>query len=252
MNQRPSSQRGWTLTSLMVGMVISLLVIIAMLSLYRIVARMTFDPASGMQPVAAQDRQATTGFLAAQNQLQSAGFGVAGAARNTDIILVNTAANGSSTVISIPNTGTAVAGNAIYWDSNLNPTGTASWVCKGLISQSAQDPVATSLTTWSLTLVQASGSCNPVSSKWNASPSIWTSSSVLASGLPAAVTFSASASAGACWPFGAEVGSGMLALGSMTALASSQSAVAGVQVQMGWSTSTGSNSWTTCLPNFTS
>jgi Tfp pilus assembly protein PilW len=240
MIQRPASQRGWTLTSLMVGLLVSMLVIIAMLSLYRIVVRMTFDPTYGMQPTAAQDRQATTGFLAAQNQLQSAGFGVASAARNTDIVLVS-----GSTVVTIPNTGATVSGTAIYWDSNLNPTGTANWVCKGLASQSSGTP-----TTWTLSLVQASGTCNPVSSTWN-SASLWTTTTVLASGLPSAITFSASASTGACWPFGAEAGSSMLALGSMSTLASSQSAVAGVQVTMGWSTSTGTNSWSTCLPNFT-
>ncbi|GGP26342.1 hypothetical protein [Silvimonas amylolytica] len=249
MIRHPASQRGWTLTSLMVGMVVSLLVIIAMLALYRVGARLTFDPVSGMQPVAAQDRQATTGFLTAQNLLQSAGFGVSGASKTSDFVIVNTA-SGVSTAQTIPSSG-SVTGTAIYWDSNTNPTGTANWVCQGLISQSSQAS-STLPVTWSLSLVQASSNCNPVASKWNSTT--WSSTTVLASGLPAAVTFTASATAGVCWPFGAEVNTAALtqtAASAVTSLASSQSASAGLSVQMNWSTNSGGNSWSSCLSNFT-
>ncbi|GGP20478.1 PilW family protein [Silvimonas iriomotensis] len=241
-----TAQRGWTLTSLMVGMVVSMLVIIAMLSLYRIGARMTFDPVNGMQPVASQDRQATTGLLTAQNQLQSAGFGISGASKTSDFVIVNTA-SGVSSAQTLPSSG-EVSGTAVYWDSNTTPTGTATWVCQGLISQAS----STTPVTWSLSLVQASSSCNPVATKWNTTT--WSSTTVLASGLPAAVTFTASASAGACWPFGAEVNTASipLAAGSVvSALASTQSASAGLSVQMKWSTSTGNNNWSSCLSNFT-
>ena len=66
-------QRGQSLISMMIGLVISLITIAAMLTLYK-----TMVGVSNEASVAARrDGQISAGLLAAQIELQSAGFGVA-------------------------------------------------------------------------------------------------------------------------------------------------------------------------------
>lgn len=252
-----SGQRGFTLVSLMVGLVISMLVILAMLSLFRVVLHFTFDQSSGMQPTAAQDRQATTGLLTVQNQLQSAGFGIASAASNTNFAVVSGAALASTnkvtgTAVTLPTTATTYA-NAIFWESNpTQTTATTAWTCQGLISSSADNSVS---------LLQAAGSCNPVSTQW--SSKVWTVTPLIGANIlpainaappvPPNLTFQASTGTGACWPYGAEVNTASLpasAASAVSGLTSSQTHTAGLSIRINWTTNSGSNSWTTCLPNF--
>ncbi len=82
-------QRGYSLISIMIGMIVSLLATISIMSLYRVVVHNLFDANSGIQQKAAQERQLATGFLTIQNLVQGAGFGVSSPATNRQFILVN-------------------------------------------------------------------------------------------------------------------------------------------------------------------
>lgn len=254
--RRRSAQQGMTLVGLMVGLVISMLVILTMLSLFRVVMRFTFDQSTGMQPTAAQDRQATTGLLTVQNVLQGAGFGIAGATRTTNFVVLSSAAldagtnKVTGTVVTLP-TAAATNANAIFWESNPSQGPTSSWTCQGLISSIADNSVS---------LLQATGSCNPVATQW--SNLAWTVTPLIgASILPRVSTaptvttpnLTFQASVGGCWPYGAEVTTASLvasAASALSGLTSSQSSTAGLSIQINWTTNSGANSWTTCLPNF--
>lgn len=60
------NQRGYSLISIMIGMLVSLLATISIMSLYRVVVHNLFDANSGIQQKAAQERQLATGFLTIQ------------------------------------------------------------------------------------------------------------------------------------------------------------------------------------------
>lgn len=256
-------QQGWSIISLMVGLVVSLLVVLCMLSLFRVISNNAFNPSSGMQPTAAQDRQITTGLLAVQTLLQNAGYGyVPQAMHNTNVVLVSGATKAVNTTptpalagntlaatSTITLTGTAqnigtgaitpplspVSGvNAIFWETagSAVPATAATATCYGLLSDTDN----------ALYLLQSSGSCSPVSSYWNSVT--WSVTPLISSGLlQSGVQFAAQQTN--CWPFGAVVGS---------------NAPTGLYVQLGWrSNSTSSlpvsppgastTFWSSCLPN---
>jgi Tfp pilus assembly protein PilW len=263
---RPNQgQAGWTMISLMVGLVVSLLVILSMLSLFRVVATNVVGTNSvvGMQPTAAQDRQVATALLSVQTVLQSAGYGYSPQAmHNTQFVLVS---NPVPTVVSRPNpdlvgntmaatTTITVAGtvqnigsgtvtpplaststvpgvNAMFWETagTTVPATAGTAQCYGLLS----DTSATGKN--ALYLLQSSGSCSPVNANWNSAT--WAVTPLISSGLlGSAVTFYAQETT--CWPYSALVGS---------------SAPAGLYVQLSWSTNTSNATaatyWSSCLPN---
>lgn len=240
----------------MVGLLVSLLVILSMLSLFRVVAANVVGN-NGMQPTAAQDRQIATALLSVQTLLQNAGYGYAPqAAHNSQFVLVTGA---QKTVISTPASdllGSTMAGtstikvngtlqsissgvvtlpltanpaNAMFWETagSTVPATAATAQCYGLLSDSSA--------TNALYLLQASGSCSPVSGNWNTTT--WTVTPLVTGGLlNGPVMFNAQETT--CWPYSTLVGA---------------SAPAGLYVQLSWSTNTSANaslsSWSSCLPN---
>lgn len=78
-------QRGISLISLMVGLLVSLLAVMGMMALYRTVMHTTAE--SGVYARLAGDRSAA--LLTAHTYLQEAGFRVEGAALGTDLALCN-------------------------------------------------------------------------------------------------------------------------------------------------------------------
>lgn len=78
-------QTGQTLISMMVGLVISLITMAAMLVLYKTMITVSADASRS----ALRDGQVSAGLLAAQMELQSAGFGVAPSTSVNDRVLIS-------------------------------------------------------------------------------------------------------------------------------------------------------------------
>lgn len=127
-------QRGMSLVGILVGLLLSSLAALATLSLYRtLVAR-----SSESRQRASQDGNLASGTLAAQMELQGAGFGVGTASTpavaNTDlIVLANASLSGAQlggTAQPFASTGIS-AGNAIVWGTN--PT-LSTYECAALLA----------------------------------------------------------------------------------------------------------------------
>ena len=125
---RARRQRGESLISLMVGLLLSAVVALAMLSTYKVSAR--YGGLAGQD--AAADAQVTAALLRAGLAVQEAGFGIAPASLGTQLVVLSGAAlNGTALSGSAVATGTS--GNAVLWA--LNTTGTAQ--CAGLLFNAA-------------------------------------------------------------------------------------------------------------------
>lgn len=190
------AQRGFTLISLMVGTVISLLSILAMLSLYK---NLVYSSVTSIQS-ASQDGQVAAALLTAQRELMNGGFwsGSATARATSDIdnnfVLLSGATLSNGTL-----TGTATAqtnfptltsaapngttGNAIVWSYQTSSTATAS--CAGLLVGNGA-------------LLSISGGSNCTqASQWGSAT--WTSTTLITAGqgsTPFSVGFAT------CWPYG--------------------------------------------------
>ncbi|GGP21081.1 PilW family protein [Silvimonas iriomotensis] len=257
-------QAGWSIISLMVGMLVSMLVILSMLSLFRVVSTNVVHPTTGMQPTASQDRQIATALLSVQTLLQNAGYGYyPQAAHNVNVMLVSGA---SKTLVSAPVAGLtgntlaatstitvsgtvqsiasgtvtpplANAVNALFWETagSTVPASASSAQCYGLLSDTSS--LSNGNAANALYLLQANGSCSPVNANWNNIN--WTVTPLISSGLMLSpVTFAAQETT--CWPFSTLVGA---------------NAPSGLYVQLSWSTnstsalSSAAKSWSSCLPN---
>lgn len=127
--------RGFTLVSMMVGLLIGVICIAAMLVLYRMLVTTSYD----VRQRAGIDAQLATSSLVAQQQLQQAGFGINQAVAGTDVIVlqhVSVTAAGKMSGEPASAYSSAVTGNAILW--GYNPTGAAgtldpaAYTCEGL------------------------------------------------------------------------------------------------------------------------
>ena len=119
-----SAQKGISLISMMIGLLLASLVMLAMMFAYRAVVR------NGMQAII-NGRMATESagsLLVAESSLQQAGWGIGaslappGAAANTDVVLLSGATyNGSALTGAVQTiTSSPASGNAIVWDESLN------------------------------------------------------------------------------------------------------------------------------------
>lgn len=113
-------QRGVSLISLMIGLVISMILVVGALVLFQNTAKRT---AEARQDVLG-DAQRTSSFLSAGLSLQDAGFGITTPAAGTHLVLLQNAAITGTTL-----TGTAVTldttlrqGNAVVWAENITGT----------------------------------------------------------------------------------------------------------------------------------
>ncbi len=120
-------QRGFNLISLMVGTVLSLVSILAMLSLYRNLIATSVVATQD----ARQDGQVASARLIVQRDLQSAGYGIEDAAVGTDFVLLSgaTLEDGSLTGSAATLPG---SGNAVLWHYE---TGTPQ--CAGFLADSS-------------------------------------------------------------------------------------------------------------------
>jgi hypothetical protein len=238
-------QLGISLVSLMVGLTLSTISVLALMSLYRgIVAQSSGS--TGASARARDDGLLSTAQLSVELELQRAGYGFgtsSGAALvNTNLILVNGATwtrSGSAQLLG----GTArtigasaQTGNALAWDYNLTP-GTASAArCRALIAtggglvslKPSSDTVQCAASSWaSLQWVKDNDLVVP---------------GVLLSTAQASVFSVASSSS--CWPYGKAStvtakgtgGSSTQVVVSLSSVSSASSALAG-------------SSATVCLPN---
>jgi hypothetical protein len=152
---RGNHQQGFNLISLMIGMVISLITVLAMLSLYRTLVGISVESAS----LAKVEGQKASGLLTAQIALQQAGFGlpVIGTKRpqlGRDLVFIRDAtlskadennvrklSGGTVTDFTKADPVKGSLGNAIIWGFNTStitetPTA-AAYQCSGLVSTSS-------------------------------------------------------------------------------------------------------------------
>lgn len=179
------AQRGFNLISLMVGMTLSLVSVLAMLSLYR---NMVGISVQSIQD-ARQDGQIAAALLTAQQELRNAGFWITDTP-DTAIKLLYGAALANGT---LSRTGerawpytTEVSGNALIWIYKTGSTATAT--CAGLLVQAGK-----------LMRLQGASSCTALS-QWNSTT--WTTTTLIESNQPADFFKAIQI---ACWPFGKAV-----------------------------------------------
>jgi hypothetical protein len=247
-----SQQRGVTLISLMVGLVISMIALLGVLTVYKNAIRNVFGSA-GMVPSAAQDGQLSSGLLSAQMVLQDAGFGIgaAAAASSSSAASTSTAATSANNLALLSSatfdagsqqlsgtanaiSATASTGNVLLWESNPNPTSaSASYMCMGLFSDSATN---------ALYLLKATNACHPIASSWN--NVTWRKSALIAAGSVAQAVSFAVKNGMTCWPFGA----------IPKTISGIEPPSAAVQATLSYTNSTvgSSNSYAICLSNFSS
>lgn len=190
--QRP--QRGAGLIALMVGMVISLLAVVAGLALYKSAVQQTSGP-GGVVSASRQDGQLATGLLSAQIALQEAGFGIAKASAAEHLLLLRDARLDGGRLAGQPQVlgPASSAGNALLWTSNPELSADpARQVCQGLYA----DPVSRALL-----LLRVQGNCQPLAARWQQLD--WQRRHLVAAELLAEpVALDARRNAG-CWPYGA-------------------------------------------------
>lgn len=116
-------QRGFNLISLLVGVVISLISILAMLSLYQSLVANALVATQD----ARQDGQVTSARLIIQNDLVGAGYGIEDEDAARDAVIVQeVSADASETEITVPGGASADEGNVVVW-RYLD----TSWQCGG-------------------------------------------------------------------------------------------------------------------------
>jgi hypothetical protein len=192
LTRRPSF--GFTLVSTLVGMAVGLLSIAAMLTLYRNLVQEAKD----VKAQSFRDGQVATSSLASQEEIQQAGFGIAGATVGTDLVVLSGATLTGGKLKGTPATAYASAtnGNAVIW--GFNPTAAtgavdpAGYLCEGLVvtSQGLQLLPPTSCksaahwqsVTWQPKQLASTGSLGPLSMF--------------------------QANAGSCWPYQQQAASG--------------------------------------------
>lgn len=107
-------QRGVSLISLMVGLIISLIVVLGMLAVYKTTIHIAVT--SGQD--AKHDGELASGLLAAQMQLQGAGFQIENATYGTHLqVLSGAALPQGGGAISGTNMAAGAEGNAVVWAS---------------------------------------------------------------------------------------------------------------------------------------
>ena len=203
-----SRQRGFTLISLMVGTVVSMVGILALMFLYKDMVQTSVIALSN----AKQDGQIASAQLTAQKELLTAGFAVVGASAldapspRAIVLLKGTTLSSSNTLPGTPenipyiplSTATGDAeGNAIIWSYHETTTGSVQ--CAGLLAQrdTPGDP-------YRLYRLQSTGNC---SEHLSSSSITWSKTLLIAEGQTVPDTGEAkpwpfAARRTPCWPFG--------------------------------------------------
>ena len=127
----PPRQRGVTLISLMTGLVISMVLVLATLMLFQRMVRATTAARSDAQA----DAQRSAAFLSAGIAAQEAGYGIDAAQAGTHLVVLTNAALADSALSGTPASSLGATGNAVVWAENA--TGTPR--CSALLAPSGSD-----------------------------------------------------------------------------------------------------------------
>lgn len=177
---------GFTLIEIMVGMVISILVILAATAAYKSYGKIAYRK-GGLKPTSEQLTQLSNAVITVSLKVQNAGFGLTPAI-NTHIQIFKDAhfLNGTLTGDIQSISGTAATGNAVVWVENNKTSSGDSFQCKGFVS----DLVTTQL------IFISKSDCSSISN------SDWSAVAITKeAAFPAPITFSAQLMGG-CSPFG--------------------------------------------------
>lgn len=174
---------------IMVGMVISLLIILAATGFYKVYGKLTYGT-NGLKSTSEQLAQLSNAFNTTSMKIQNAGYGLTTPTINTHIKLYSNASLNNGTFSGTLQTigTTQVTGNAVLWVENIGSLTSANYQCRGFISNSTTKVISYLYQT----------SCSTLSS------SGWTSIPITTIGiLPNAISFSAQQSNTPCSPYGA-------------------------------------------------
>ena len=123
----PLRQRGITLISLMTGLAISMVLVLATLMLFQRMVRATTAARSDAQA----DAQRTAAFLSAGIAAQEAGYGIDAAQAGTHLVVLTSAALADSALSGTP-ASLGATGNAVVWAENA----TGARRCSALLAPS--------------------------------------------------------------------------------------------------------------------
>ena len=126
----PLRQRGITLISLMTGLVISMVLVLATLMLFQRMVRAT----TAARIDAQADAQRTAAFLSAGIAAQEAGYGIDAAQAGTHLVVLTNAALADSVLSGTP-ASLGATGNAVVWAENA----TGARRCSALLAPSLSD-----------------------------------------------------------------------------------------------------------------
>lgn len=228
-------QHGLSLVGLMVGLVVSMLAILAAMTLYRSTVKTVYGE-QGLLKSAVQDGQLASGLMSAQMALQAAGYGINAPSVGSHLLLLKNATL-SPDGRSLSGTPTAIghalqSGNALVWIYDDNPLPAASSPrCQALYSDASSK---------ALYLLRSNTACEPLATQWD--KIAWERNTLIeAAVMPQAVGLSAR-SGSSCWPFG----------GLPEAISSYSPPAASLSVQLNYAGSVpgSSNTYTSCLANF--
>ena len=191
----PLRQRGITLISLMTGLVISMVLVLATLMLFQRMVRATTAARSDAQA----DAQRSAAFLSAGIAAQEAGYGIDAAQAGTHLVVLTSAALADSALSGTP-ASLGATGNAVVWAENatgarrcsalLAPSGSGQGGLRKLGPVPCADAAAFSTLAWTTALPLMDAPTAPV-----ADP-------------PAAPLVAITWRAAACTPFGIAAGTG--------------------------------------------
>ena len=128
----PLRQRGITLISLMTGLAISMVLVLATLMLFQRMVRAT----TAARIDAQADAQRSAAFLSAGIAAQEAGYGIDAAQAGTHLVVLTSAALADSALSGTP-ASLGATGNAVVWAENA--TGTPQPRCSALLAPSLSD-----------------------------------------------------------------------------------------------------------------
>ncbi|WP_417762785.1 type IV pilus modification PilV family protein [Shewanella sp.] len=246
-----AKQRGFSLISLMIGVLVTSFALLAMMALYKSAVFHIYNPNSGSETFSIRNQQNMSGLLTMQSVLQNAGFGISDATTSSQFLLVAGVALvsevGSSALLPA---GTPLTinhsvqeGNAVFWEENSGLSDApADYICRGLLSDS---------TSFAVYQLVTSGNCHPIANQW--ANKTWTVTRIIKPNvLTGAVRFEVSINPSKCSPFDSELPSSMLPslVSSLAGLKSDAATKAGLQVDLNWSQSVSYTPWRSCLINF--
>ena len=191
----PLRQRGITLISLMTGLAISMVLVLATLMLFQRMVRATTAARSDAQA----DAQRSAAFLSAGIAAQEAGYGIDAAQAGTHLVVLTSAALADSALSGAP-ASLGATGNAVVWAENatgarrcsalLAPSGSGQGGLRKLGPVPCADAAAFATLEWRTALPLMDAPTTPV-----ADP-------------PAAPLVASTWQAAACTPFGIAAGTG--------------------------------------------